>query len=510
MTTAQYVAVVARASLDREDKRISTDRQVARGTRLAGELYPGVEVRTFVDNNKSGSDPDLHRPGYEAFLAAVRRGEVVAVVAHEQSRLTRIPEVWNALVVTLTKAGISKVHTVQQGAISVDAGNRLVGGILNLVDAEESERIKARSRAMAEQLAEEGRPPGGRFYGYRRHRGPEGKDRPQLVEVPAEAAVIRRIVDELLEGHGARAVAERLNADGVPTPRAGQLWRGNSVLSIARKPHIAGLRGYHGTIAGPARWEPIIAPERFEALQRALGAEKVIDVAGKRRRIGRARGDTSRKWLLTGGLARCARCGSPLAVVKFPRPDGYISGYGCTKRTGFREACGGVNVSPAEIVEELVVEEVLRVLGEPNMAARLAHTDDPARAAAAAAVAEADARVARAAELFGAGEIDEATWRTMHAPAAANAAEARARLAATEPPDIDLPPAAVVRARWADLPLKARQAVLARYIEAVRILPQTPESEDDPRLAPGAPPLQLRPADPRLRVANRLDIAWRA
>jgi DNA invertase Pin-like site-specific DNA recombinase len=499
------VAIVTRASLDREDKRISIDRQEARCRRLADELCPGVEVRVFPDNDKSGSDPDVHRPGYEAFVAAVRRGEIGVVVVHEQSRLTRIPEVWNALVVTLTKAGITKIHTVQQGTISVEAGNRLVGGILNLVDAEESERIKARATAMAEQLAAEGRPQGGRFYGYRRHRGPDGAGRPELEIVPEQAEVIRRITDELLGGHSARAVAEHLNADRVPTARAAAEWRGSSVMAIARKPHIAGLRTHHGTVVGPATWEPIISPERFEALQAATVTATVVDVAGQRRRIGRARADNSRKWLLTGGIARCSLCQAPLVVAKLMRPGGYITGYACSKRSGNKTACGGLAVAPAELVEELIVERVKERLSNPTFAALLHHSDDSARNTAAVALAEARARVRRIDQLFSNGDVDEERWREMQAPAKARAEAARAQLAATEPPDIDLPPADVVRDGWEELPLKARQEVLRRYLKAVWVLSQDDAARRAKAEDPGS---GARPADPRMRVAMRLDPEW--
>ncbi len=184
-------------------------------------LYPGTEVRIFDDNDKSASNPEVFRPKYNDLLGAIRRGEIRAVIAHEQSQLTRQPSEWDELVVTLTKAGIGKVHTVQQGVIGVEPGNRVVGRIMNILDAEESERIKARSAAMAEQLAQEGRPQGGRFYGYRRKvLCPDGKTwvflkddgRPRLEIVPEEETVVLRIVDELLAGHSARAVAERLNA----------------------------------------------------------------------------------------------------------------------------------------------------------------------------------------------------------------------------------------------------------------------------------------------------------
>jgi hypothetical protein len=305
-----------------------------------------------------------------------------------------------------------------------------------------------------------------------------------------EAAVIRRIVDELLEGHSANAVADRLTADGIATPRGGA-WRGNTVLAMIRRPHIAGLRVHNGQVRR-ARWEAIITPERWETLQRVIASSTVVDTTGTVRHIGRARGDTSRKWLLTGGLARCGRCGSPLAVTKQLRGDGYLSAYGCTTKGGNPDACGGVNVAPAAVVEAVVVDELTRVLANPAIAARLHHSDDPRRADLLAEVEAADARIKRAAELFGSNEIDEETWRTMHGPAVARANAARAALAATEPPEVDLPPADVVRDRWDDLPLKARQAVLSRFLSAVWVLPQ-----------------ETRPADARERVARRLQLDWK-
>jgi DNA invertase Pin-like site-specific DNA recombinase len=86
-------------------------------------------------------------------------------VCHEQSRLTRQPAQWDERVVTLHKAGIAKVNTVQGRTVPVEPGNRLVGRIMSVIDAEEVERTRARILAAHEQLAGEGRPNGGRQYG---------------------------------------------------------------------------------------------------------------------------------------------------------------------------------------------------------------------------------------------------------------------------------------------------------------------------------------------------------
>ena len=112
------IAVYARASKDRAEKRISTSRQIAQATKLAGELFPGVEVHPYEDNDLSAADPNVFREHYHRMLGDIRRGEVVEVFAHAQPRVVRQPSEWNELVVTLTKAGITKIHTVLGGVIA--------------------------------------------------------------------------------------------------------------------------------------------------------------------------------------------------------------------------------------------------------------------------------------------------------------------------------------------------------------------------------------------------------
>src|SRR3954466_14966975 len=100
-----FSLVYGRASADPSDQRISVDRQVKLGTARALQLWPGAEVRVFRDDAIPAADPTVHRPGFAAFLAAIRsarKGEIVGVVVNEQSRLTRQGTgAWDELVVTL-------------------------------------------------------------------------------------------------------------------------------------------------------------------------------------------------------------------------------------------------------------------------------------------------------------------------------------------------------------------------------------------------------------------------
>jgi DNA invertase Pin-like site-specific DNA recombinase len=461
-----HVALYERASKDEEDRRVSVSRQRSRCEALADSTFPGVPVVHYTDNNLSGADPDVERPQYQAMLAAIRRGEVSAVVCHEQSRLTRQPAQWDDLVVTLTKSGITKVHTVQGGIVPVEAGNRLVGRIMSVIDAEEVERTKARTLAAHQTLAAEGRPNGGRAYGYRRQTGPDG--RPELVVDPDQAAVVHRVADQLCTGQSLSAVVASLNADGVPTPNGGKCWRTGAVRSILSKPAIAGFRTHRGEVVGQGRWEPILSEERWKAVRRALGSSVVYDIHGRPRKAARAHRSRGRRWLLTGGLAVCGGCKSPLIVGVQGRAGSQA--YLCHTLSG-PDACCGVSVNPAEVVEEVVVDLVFDAIESGRLAARLVANVDPERERLHAVLHDAEDTIVRAAQLRGAGDIDWTTWEAMHRPAKARADGAKAALAALDDPDVDLPPAEEARQRWEGLSLRQRRAFLDRYLQAVEVSP---------------------------------------
>lgn len=202
-----------------------------------------------------------------------------------------------------------------------------------------------------------------------------------------------------------------------------------------------------------------------------------------------------RRWLLTGGLAVCSVCGAPLIATQVPRPGGLIGAYACSVRSRSvdPQPCGRVSVAPADVVEELVVAAAFDALESPGFAKAVLAGDDTDRAGIGDRLAAAEARVARAAELFGSGEVDEVTWRRMHTPAAAAMAAARAELAALTGRSLDVPDVDQARAEWAGLTILQRRQILAMVIDRVEILPRTGR----------------RPADHHVRVAERLRIHWR-
>jgi DNA invertase Pin-like site-specific DNA recombinase len=469
------IGVYARASRDKDDKRISVDRQVERCTHLAGELWPGEPVLVFEDNAASGADPDVERPGYNAFVDAVRRGDLDEIVCHEQSRLTRQPTQWEELVVTLTRAGIAKVHTVQSGVVPVDAGNRLLGRIMAIIDAEEVERLKARQRAASAQIRAEGRPGGGPSpYGFRRGSGPDG--RPVYEIDDDQAAVIREISDAICDGRSLQSIAAGLTRRAVPSPSGPSPWNPTVIRAMVGRPSLAGFRtrsvkekgkGERHEIVGPARWDPILTESRWRQTLDMLGTSTVTGADGKTHTVRRQQPGRPRRWLLTNGLARCARCGSKLVVMVSGEKGSLV--FRCHPRTG----CGKVGIQPAEAVEAWVHGQLVEYLASNPKLPPALTSEDPERGRLEEERRHAERDMIEAVILKRDGEIDETEFRVMHSGAKKRREQTQAELDARPVPETAVPDVDAIRDRWEQLPLARKQKALAHYIETVTVHPAT-------------------------------------
>lgn len=466
------VAIYCRISQDADDRRVGVKRQEMLCRRLALEEWPGADLAAYVDNDKSGADSA--RPQYRRLLEDVRAGQVVQVVTAEQSRLTRDPAEWERLVVTLTAAGIEKVYTLA-GPVTVGEGDRLVGRILAAVSAEERDRTIARIGRALDANAERGAPAGGRPYGFRLT-GERGAK--TYVVDPGEAEVIEELASRVECGEPLGAIVDDLNARGVPAARGGA-WRTTSAKAVLLKPAVAGLRVHRGEIVGAGNWPAIIDRSRWDALVLRLTGERIVTTAdGRLRRVGSAH-RRPRKRLLTGGLAVCGNCGTPLVATLQARRHGpRVAAYGCHP-TGGPDACSGVSMM-ADQLEELVSAAVLLRIDTPEVidALRPAPDDDTRRLAA--DLADAEATLEDLGRLLGAGEIDPTAFRSAHDTARDRAARARDRLAAASALPVDADPASLPD-RWASLPLGARRAIIETLIAEVSV---AKASKGGPRFDP--------------------------
>ncbi|MEA3389398.1 MAG: recombinase family protein [Pseudomonadota bacterium] len=219
------VAIYARFSTDMQNA-LSAEDQI-RLCRSYAERQGWQVVDAFSDAAISGQN--RHRPGLNAMLAAAERRDFDMVLAESLDRIARdlgdTAEIFRRLefarvaLFTCADNRISELHIGLIGTMSAlqlkDMGNKIRRGGKGQVNR--------------------GRVPGGRCYGYDvtpllRDDGAVEFGHRKINE--EEAAIIRRIFQEYAAGDAPRLIAQRLNADGIPSPR-GTEWRASTINGSA-------------------------------------------------------------------------------------------------------------------------------------------------------------------------------------------------------------------------------------------------------------------------------------
>jgi site-specific DNA recombinase len=437
--------IYTRISAD-DGRALGVARQEKDCRKLAAELGAEV-VAVFCDNDLSASDPKVAytRPGYLALLDAVRRGDVDLILAAESSRLTRIPAQTEDLITVCAVAGAT-VDLVKGAPLDPgDNTSTLIGRIMGAVSAHESAQIRARVLRKHLELAERGMPAGGgsRPFGY------NSTKRSEIIE--PEAEIIRKAAQKLVTGSSLAEVTRYLNS--VSTGTTGKPWRLHTVRSMLNSASIAGLREHHVRdvsrryVAGPAVWSAIIDQATHDRIRAILEAPR------KRR--------PAQAYLLTGGLAECGLCGSPLGA----QPRGADRSYRCLHNPEAGQlGCGKIRIRAAWL-EDWTTQVVLQHLANPAVvAAYRQRTADggAAEAQARATLAAIATRRARLTTLMVDGVVEDADGRAEMARLTAEREAAERELEAATSGDAlasitdDNP----IRERWEELDLGQRRSVI--------------------------------------------------
>ena len=342
-TTATRAAIYCRISDDREGTALGVDRQ-ERACRELCERRGWTVAAVYTDNDISASN-GKRRLGYEAMLAAVTAREVEAVVAYASDRLyRRLPDLVDFT--NVVKATGIDVETVAAGVIDLStAGGRFNANVTGAAAQFEVEKTSERQKLKMTELAEKGRPHGGkRAFGF---------ERDGVTLCDAEVAVIRDAVDGLLRGATLRSTARRLNAAG-PRTTNGNIWQPTALRRLLTAPRLNGRRehcvgkdtkGKEIIETFPAAWPKVVSDDEH--------AELVALLTG--------RTSVPKGTHVLSGLLVCAKCGAKLAWQPARhKADGKIKtadAYACP--SGDR-GCGGVSINAAG-VEAYVVQHVGRI-----------------------------------------------------------------------------------------------------------------------------------------------------
>ncbi|MBB4149082.1 recombinase family protein [Sphingobium scionense] len=356
--------------------RYSSDLQNALSTadQLAG-LKERVEregwtvVGSFHDDEISGRAGigEMQRPGLNAMLARVELGDVDQVLAEATDRIARHSGDAHAVREHLEHFG-ARLFTLADGHV-----DEITGTIKGLMDSRFLKDLADRVRRGQRGQHSRGFNAGGRAYGYRvvKPIGPDGEVVRGILEInEEEAAVIRRIFDEVIEGRSAYAIVRQLNAEGIAAPAGGK-WRIGTIHGdrarangILRNNLYRGIMVYNRTkrvyhpktrrrlvrTNPPEQWYMVDVPHlrivsdaqwvAIEAQYAAFDGTKLE----KRRRPKR----------LLSKLGRCSVCGGAWTIVS---PDKW----GCSERKT-RDGCSNTRTISNRKYEARVLGDLKQIL----------------------------------------------------------------------------------------------------------------------------------------------------
>lgn len=174
-----------------------------------------VQVCVHADNGSSGRLPPDRRPGLREVLAELQQGRADGLIVAKLDRLGRsVADV--ADVVDRAMAQGWSLVVLDPALDLTTAAGRLTAHVLGAVAEMEAELVAERTAAIVEMKREQGKSLGGR-----------------PSQLPDN--VVGRIVAEREQGATLQAIADGLNADGIPTGQGGAEWRPSSVAAVLKR-----------------------------------------------------------------------------------------------------------------------------------------------------------------------------------------------------------------------------------------------------------------------------------
>lgn len=214
--------------------RVSTDEQAEDGSSLESQedrcrafcAARGLDV-TAVYRDAGQSGGKLDRPALSELREAVRAGTVAVVVVYSVDRLSRSQRDMLNLLDEFEQAGAGLSSASQPFDTATPMGKAMIAMLAVFAELQRQE-IRERTRSALARKAGNGEAT---------NRLPLGlvRDGSGYAPCPATWPIVGRILRERASGATCQAIADALNADGVPTATA--------------------LRGERrGLVAGPGRW----------------------------------------------------------------------------------------------------------------------------------------------------------------------------------------------------------------------------------------------------------------
>jgi site-specific DNA recombinase len=381
-------AIYCRLSKNRRGKKANVQHQ-ERDCRKFIDDQGWQLVDVYPDDGISASDKsEKPRDEFIRMMADLRAGLFDVIVATEISRFYRRPRELEELLDPVDRFHydvelVTVDPRVKHWDIRTAIGRAELRAAVNQT-AEFSDYISEKVREHAKGRAEDGRWHGGHpGYGFDYVpvvREGEGEElEPERMSVNEEqAAVVRRVVWEVLAGKRIGTICETLNREGITT-REGRRWRQGNLHPILIKSAIAGLVKNEKAPGGYARsvWGTLVECSQHPGANDCFGAiisehdwRKLQAILAKPARSKNLIGAQSA--LLTGYIY-CGNpdCGKKLVATRDQRGKRI---YAC-KRDSHRQGCGKIK-RLANPIDKLIGDLVVATLEDSDFTIPIASDND--------------------------------------------------------------------------------------------------------------------------------------
>ncbi len=210
--------------------RVSTTEQASEGVSLEAQQARIAAYCQFNDLDLVGvvvdggiTGKNIDRAGLQQVLALVAAGKVDALVVTKLDRLSRRVVDTLALLEQFDRTGVA-FHSIAERVDTKSAFGRFLTTVLAAMAEMERGVIAERTSAALQHKIAIGEHVGSPAFGYRISDG-------KLAPVDSELATARQIASLRSEGATLQAIADRLNAQGVPTKRRGR-WAPQTVKNV--------------------------------------------------------------------------------------------------------------------------------------------------------------------------------------------------------------------------------------------------------------------------------------
>ncbi|KQU01688.1 recombinase family protein [Rhizobium sp. Leaf453] len=304
----------------------SERRQIDAAQRYADQHGLELDTRTFRDHGVSAFRGKNAKMGaLRALLRQAEDGDIPAgsyLIVESMDRLSRtIPRKAVKTLEALCEAGLTVV-TLDDGQVYTEARldkEPYAFMVVYMVAIRANEESLRKGRRVAEAwAAKRGRADSEKLTAicpYWLHLKPTRK---AFVVIEERAEIVRRIVQEALEGQGQERIARQLNEEGVKTFGRGERWYKSTIGKLLRSPALAGFYQPHKMAYGEdgvrqrepdgplvaGYYPPVISEEDYARLQAGLDGKRA-----PYRRITHAITNP------LAGIARCGLCGASMTQV---------------------------------------------------------------------------------------------------------------------------------------------------------------------------------------------------